>query len=154
MVQAGIPYDRSKKVPIEAANSTSLRCSGSVTLSMEFEGQTIETEALVARNLAQDVLVSYTDLVRLGIISPNFPSRAFDTTSTYNVKAKEYQELSLDSIIDQYPDVFDASKVTPLAGEPMVIHLNKESPDYKPRRTTSARKVPLHFQEEADRTLQ
>ena len=44
--------------------------------------------------------------------------------------------------------------VTPLNTEPMNISLNRSDPAYKPQRVATARKIPLHFQAEADKTLQ
>ncbi len=60
---------------------------------------------------------------------------------------------TVDSLLEEYADVFEAEKITPLHGSPMQIHLNRKDPAYRPVRVSHHRKVPLHFQEEADKTL-
>jgi hypothetical protein len=60
---------------------------------------------------------------------------------------------TLDSLMKEFKDVFEADKITPLAGAPMQIHLKRDDPSYRPIRVSHHRKVPLHFQEEADKTL-
>jgi hypothetical protein len=61
---------------------------------------------------------------------------------------------TLDSLMKEFKDVFEADKITPLAGAPMQIHLKLDDPAYRrPIRVCHHRKVPLHFQEEADKTF-
>jgi hypothetical protein len=50
-------------------------------------------------------------------------------------------------------NVFEADKITLLAGAPMQIHSKRDDPSYRPIRVSHHRKVPLHFKEEADKTL-
>jgi hypothetical protein len=60
---------------------------------------------------------------------------------------------TLDSLMKEFKDVFEADNITPLTGDPMQIHLKWDDPSYRPIRVSHHRKVPLHFQEEADKTL-
>jgi hypothetical protein len=60
---------------------------------------------------------------------------------------------TLDSLLLEFKDVFEADKMTPLKGDPMQIHLKWNDPSYRPIRISQHRKVLLHFQEEADKTL-
>jgi hypothetical protein len=53
----------------------------------------------------------------------------------------------------EFKDVFEADKITPLAGAPMQIHLKQDDPSYRPIRVSHHKKVPLHLQEQADKTL-
>ena len=55
--------------------------------------------------------------------------------------------------MDEFSDVFDDSKITPMKGDPMVIHLDREAANYKPLRVMTARPVPLHFKDSAKATL-
>lgn len=55
--------------------------------------------------------------------------------------------------MDLFPDVFDDSSITPMKGDDMIIYINKEAPDYKPLRILTARPVPIHYKEEAKKTL-
>jgi hypothetical protein len=57
---------------------------------------------------------------------------------------------TLNSLIAEFADVFDAEMLTPVVGEPMQIHLMRDDPNYKPTRISTSRKVPLHFKKEAD----
>jgi hypothetical protein len=60
---------------------------------------------------------------------------------------------TLDSLMQEFKDVFQADKITPLTGDPMQIHVKRDDPSYRPIRVSHHRKVPLNFQEEADKTL-
>jgi hypothetical protein len=53
----------------------------------------------------------------------------------------------------EFKDVFEADTITPLTRDPMQIHLKRDDPSYRPIRVSHHWKVPLHFQEEADKTL-
>ena len=162
--RGNIPFKTKGIQSISAANSTSLTCLGSVILSLTFEDFTIKVNALVTKNQAEDVLVSYNDLVRLGCLSPQFPSRihphstehAFSTSTQQEAETCDATDSSIiNDLIDEFSDVFDDEKVTPLQhGKPMHISLNRADPNYKALKVSTARKVPLHFQQEADKTLQ
>jgi hypothetical protein len=60
---------------------------------------------------------------------------------------------TIDSLMKKFKDVFEANKITTLAGAPMQIHLKQDDPSYRPIRVSHHRKVLLHFQQEADKTL-
>jgi hypothetical protein len=60
---------------------------------------------------------------------------------------------TLDSLMKEVKDVFGADKITPLTGAPIQIHLKWDEHSYRPIRVSHHRKVPLHFQGEADKTL-
>ena len=176
LLQAGIDFDRVKRVPIRACNSTSLACAGTATLNLTFEDSTIEIEALVADNLFESCLVSFNDLVRLGVLPHDFPRRYFDpevsasafatdetttsgtsssTTVPDSAETEEgFVQAALDELLDKYPDVFDDTTLTPVTGEPMKISIDRSDKDYRPIRVKTSRKVPLHFQKEAEKTLQ
>ena len=134
---------------------------GSVILDLTFENFTIKVNALVTKNQAENVLISYNDLVRLGILSPNFPSRIYKpvfsastspthapTQSTHSTRENDdsASDLTLDDLIEEFADVFDDEKVTPLQNiAPMTISLRRDHPNCKPQKVLTARKVPLHF---------
>ena len=88
VLEGKIPYKTKDIQAITAANSTNLTCLGSVLLNLTFENFTIKVNALVTKHQAEDVLVSYNDLVRLGSLSPQFPSRihtpVFSASATHN----------------------------------------------------------------------
>ena len=133
---AYLELDKSRKVPIRCASvSTSLNCAGAASLQLTFEGQTIEIDALVVTNLAEDALIAYGDLVRLGVLHNNFPTRLATREATFNVaEKKEVQEhdtqAEVERLTREYADVFDDASVTPISGPPMVITLHRSSPTY------------------------
>ena len=156
----GIAFSSNDIQPISAANSSSLNCVGSVILRVTHEGLTCKINALVSDNLSEDVLISYNDLLRMGIISDKFPSRVFPPRcKTYSVsipqttEQKDDVDPDFDDLLAEYPEVFEDTKVTPMAGDPMNISLRRKDPNYRPLQVTTARKIPLHFQAEADKTL-
>lgn len=157
---ANMTFDTTRTTSIRcAAVSSSLTNTGSIILNLTFEGNTIEIDALVVSDMVEDALISCLDLIRLGVLPEDFPSTTFELPTAFNTKEateaeSEDDELDLDTLIEEYSDVFDESKISPVAGDPMVIDVNREGPNYKPVRITTARKIPLHFQEEAEKTLQ
>jgi hypothetical protein len=56
-------------------------------------------------------------------------------------------------LMKEFKDVLEVDTITPLTGDPMQIHFKRDDPSYRPIRVSHHRKVPLHFQEEADKTL-
>jgi hypothetical protein len=52
---------------------------------------------------------------------------------------------TIDSLMKEFKDVFEADKITPLTGAPMQIHLKWDDPTYTSIRVSHHRKVPLHF---------
>ena len=143
----GFQIKKGNKSKISACNDTSLRCVGSVNLKLLYKGDYIRVEALVTPCLSENMLVSYNDLIRLGILNELFPE------PIHRIKASATSNLDFDELCNEFKDVFDEDTVSPLKGDPMEIHLNKDDPSYKPIHVTTARKVPLHFQAEADKTL-
>jgi hypothetical protein len=48
---------------------------------------------------------------------------------------------TLDSLIKEFKDVFEADKITPLTGDPMQIHLKRDDQSYRPIRLSHHHKV-------------
>ena len=134
LTQANFQIDASRKSRIRAANSSSLDCAGSAILQITFDSFSIKTDALISSNLAEDVLISYYDLVQLGVLPKNFPARNYSNntntklvTETVNTSCPDDDidlEMEIDKLTEEYKHVFDDAKVTPMSGKPMVIHLN------------------------------
>ena len=49
--------------------------------------------------------------------------------------------------------MFDTTNISPMKGEAMVIHMNRDVDNYRPLKIQTARPVPLHFQAAAKITL-
>ena len=145
--KAGLVCNPAGREPISTANGTSLRCKGNIPLEISVHGRVIQVNALVASNLHTKCLVSWRDLQLLGIIHEGFPGPAGAVANA--VAATE----TVESIMEEFADVFDESVISPMEGDPMHVHLRRDEPTYKPTRVSVARRVPLHFAEEAEKTL-
>lgn len=143
------------------ANGTTLYIAGSAKIRLSFEGQTVVINCLVAEDLHEEMLISWRDLQRMGIIDDNFPSRMEKNTS-FTVKPSKSilqntavnEALTLEGLMDEFSDVFDDTKLTPIKGEPMSIILDRTTKGYRPLRVATARKTPLHLEKAAKTTLQ
>ncbi|PCJ22642.1 MAG: hypothetical protein COA94_08945, partial [Rickettsiales bacterium] len=60
---------------------------------------------------------------------------------------------TIDSLVAEFADVFDDKEVTPMAGAPMHIHL-REGVNVRPTRISTARLIPLHYREEAEKAIE
>ena len=147
--QANIAFDVTQKSRISACNSSALTCLGTAEFTIIYGDTSINVRALVTPNLSENMLISYNDLIRLGILHEDFPTPIFSSARVSAIRTP----LSFERLCTKYADVFDDKTVTPMAGKPMEVHLRRDDPAYKPIHVTSARKVPLHFQTEADKTL-
>jgi hypothetical protein len=102
-------------------------------------------------------VVNMTDKLNKRIISPNMVKQTVTASTAGQSKGlclkPNLTTDTLDSLLKEFKDVFEADKITPLNGSPMQIHLNRDDPSYRSIRVSHHRKVPLHFQEEADKTL-
>jgi hypothetical protein len=88
------------------------------------------------------------------VISPNMIKRTVMASAVDQSKGSCLKQNltndTVESLMKEFKDVFEADKITPLAGAPMQIHLKQDDPSYRPIRVSHHRKVPLHFQEKAD----
>ena len=117
----------------------------------------VVANVLVSPTLKEDALISYNDLRRLRVIDEDFPRRRHhhNNNNNQNIEPSVYRTHvdKLNEIADKYPDVFDSEKLAPLKVPPMEINVNRQHPDYKPLRIYTARKTPLHFEDNADELL-
>ena len=119
-----------------------LNIIGKSNVCFTFDGLKHETAILVGSNLGGDsMLVAWHDLQLLEIIPPNFPTR---------ISAAVGKELALD-IMKEFPDVFrEKLGELPMNVPKMKIVLSENA---VPFRVSTARQVPLCFQEAADKTV-
>ena len=62
-------------VKIKAANHSAMSTTGSGIMTITFEGQRIKTRVIISPSIRGRLLVGRRDLISLGVVSPNFPSR-------------------------------------------------------------------------------
>ena len=123
-----------------AANGQQMKCHGEVTLAATCCGGSDDVEAVVTSELDNDILMSWHDLIRLGVLPEDFPAP---------VRARKVSSDSLDWIKEDYKDVLsnELNKKS-MSGPPMHIHMRKDL-GVVPCKVTTARTIPLHWQEEA-----
>ena len=167
LAAAGISYDPSGAENVTTANGSAMPCLGNAILSVQLNDICLPVDALVSARLDSDILVSWRDLQRYGIISPRFPAREHSAerapalscsraiTPAFRPPGSGFPATdSIDAVLAEYADVFDETQVSPMTGAPMKIQMRRHDPAYKPIRVAAPRRVPLHFQSEADKDLQ
>ena len=65
---------------ISAANGSTMDCAGSTRFKIKHEDKTIEVDALVSSDVSDEMLISWHDLQRLGVIHSSFPAVIRSTT--------------------------------------------------------------------------
>ena len=106
---------------------------GSSRIALVTKTGTVFSKALVTSNLAPPVLLSWHNLIHLGVIHSTFPR-----PSALSVEA-----LSRLDILRQFPKVFrDKIILTPMKSEQVYLHLK---PNSTPIRVSGARQIPLQY---------
>ena len=142
-----ISHDIAKKYNVKMYKSNSQLRNAS-NEPMKCEGRTpvkingVPTMALVSSSLKNDILLSLRDMKKLGIVSKDFPCLPIRFTNC----DEEFEEV-IKRTCDEYRDVIsDILKDKPMTGVDMKIHLQEGA---LPTKITAARKVPIHWQEQA-----
>jgi len=157
----GIPLKPSKE-RLRAANGTSMRVAGTVGLKVLYQGREAVVDIIVSSDLSADILMSWHDLIALGIIPKTFPAasrveeaRAVSAKAVSVPKVEEAACKELrDEMLAMFPDVFsDELNGQKLHGEEMHIHMD-DSKQVTPKRVLTARQVPLHLREAADKLVE
>ena len=154
------------KTKLSAANGSPMKCVGSITLQVtnSFSQQTVFLDALVARDLRNDMLISWHDLIALGVLPESFPlpvdGLRVDVTPSGSVQVRVINEQPSDKFSEEveaiklkFSDVLGSSledACGQIKGPPMHIYLQG---DIRPRRVYTARQVPVHFKDAADKLV-
>jgi transposase InsO family protein len=116
-------------------------------------GPTVEIDALVSRDLYDDVLISWHDLIALGVLPSTFPQvrsyaevvrGASDVTPA--ALCTEIAAEFTDVLREDFPEGFHAG------GEPVKIQFAPGS-EVRPRHALTTRPIPLHMRDDADKLL-
>ena len=116
-LEHGLLIDRSKAHAIKAANDAHMACEGAVKFTVHFQKKVIEVCALVSSALTSDILLSWHDLVLLGVLPKNFPGLLEEETDVAVVSAVARTDVeewkpsadfkkNLDKLLSDYADVF------------------------------------------------
>ena len=163
----------------KVANDTIERAKGVIRLDLQLGNNVVTTEAVVCWTIPEDIVLSWQNCERLGIISCAFPKTIFTpgkplplcycsdrptepTAPAYSGYAHAYasttileaEDSDLAKLADEFHEVFNETNLQPMDCDPVVIDLDRSKKGYKPLRIYQARRVPIHYQREAKKTLQ
>ena len=120
---------------------------GSAKIKARANGINASMDVLVSNAIQDEMLVSYKDLITLQIIPGGFPN-------TIIQKCREVTRIEpKESLLSKFPDVLsDELSPEPMKTDaPMHIHIKEGA---TPRKVTTARRVPLRYESEAEKTVQ
>jgi hypothetical protein len=125
---------------IYSAAGKEMNCAGSIKFYIGKHSVT----ALASSDMTDDMLLSWHDLQTLGVLDTNFPTvtRRVTIDNLVDRLQQDYSEVLSDTL---GPDQV-------MSGKPMHIHLRDDIP-ITPLCLYTARKVPLHYQKEADKVI-
>jgi hypothetical protein len=151
--------DRTERPTLFNANGDDMVVVGTVSLHVKLATvRRPQTEArlrfLVCTNV-EGVIIGWEDLIRLGIIAPNFPDpqvprRLCNRCQTPTVAALSERPDMVSRLLASYKRVFDDSAIRTMKGPAMKIHLRE---GYVPKRVLTARQTPVHLRDGAEETL-
>ena len=121
---------------------------GIANITLHIGNHTADTKAIISPALHDDVIIGRRDLQRLGIISSQFPKPInIISQASYEQFNKVRAQL-----INNHPEVLtDNLPDNAMEGCVMQIHLTPG--EKKPFRITTARQVPLHWKEKAEKIV-
>ncbi len=130
---------------INTASGQPMHCNSKVLLQASVgDHEPVSIKALVSRDLTEEMLISWHDLVTLGILPANFPEVGASIRAVSS-------PAGVSELIRDFPDVLSdeltAGKV--VKGRPMHIHF-KEGVEVKPVKHLTPSTIPLHLQAPAN----
>ena len=109
VIKHGLYVDKKRRVIMQAANSTKIQCSGTTDGSGEhrYTRRSIELPLVVSRDLKNEILISYWDLVRFRVVHPLFPftectRRPFEEEEPYEARRAAVIRADLREMGDSY----------------------------------------------------
>ena len=147
---------RSSGISIIAVNGHQLHIDGVVVLNVhEGGGNKLLVPFVVTPDITNEIILGYGDLCDLGIISENFPISSVNASLDKDARSFNIQiEKLKEKLLSEFPEVLSGTlPQKPMAGEAMEIFLN-DCHDISPTNITTARLVPLNFEDEADGLVQ
>ena len=168
---ANLKVDPKGAIPIIAADGLEMKCEGSTKLEIHYEHMTVRVTALVSSTLKDEVIVSWHDLVELGVLPKEFPRPVCSQIIIPQSDIKAAAEvllagkssdvgplvtspdgvLTLDELMNEYSDVLSNTlegRKKDIVGGPMTIHLTDEP--IRPNHITKTKPIPRHWQQMAD----
>ena len=160
-----LQFRKTNNIQLKAANSSLMKVNGEVTLTATTVIEPVSTKilAIISEDVQDDCLISCKDLENLERIPKGFPNVRVPRSLTIRDKVttqrrkdnqcRSVQDNLTDRIFQDYKDVMsdELNPVPMQTGKKMHINMT-ENP--RPFKTLIARRVPLRFEEEANKTIQ
>jgi len=147
LTRHGYHIDSSQKKLIEAANGSKMVCSGLVKVKVKFMQQEEIVDVYATPDMSDSLLLGFSDMIKLGMLPPTWPY-----PEGTRVNTAKPSPVDLSDIFQHFNDVFDHSDVIkPMEGPPVHIHLKS---DIVPKKTYTARNIPLAYRQPAEEELQ
>ena len=119
---------------------------GVLNMTCELNGNSATIRVIISKHVTDEFLISETALKKLRVISWNFP---FDT-----VRQVKSEKCLTEEIQEEYKDIMsDELNPIPMKTE-KEMHINITSKNVIPKKVTGARRIPLRWMKEANKTIQ
>ena len=130
-----------------AANGVRMEVLGTTIIEAESNNCKATLDAIVSNAVQDDMLVSCVDLIALRAIPRGFPNT--EIVECRKLGTRDPREI----LLEEFPVVLsDELSREPMKTEaPMHISMKKGA---NPKKVTTARRVPLRYEEEANKTAQ
>ena len=142
----GLKVKRGEKISLIAANGERMAVKGTAIIEAEGNGSRATLDAIVSDEIQDDMLVSCGDLIALKVIPRDFPNTQIEACR--KLESRDPKEVLLDEFADVLSDELSPEPMKTEA--PMHISLKGEA---TPKKVTTARRVPLRYEKEADKTI-
>ena len=123
---------------------------GTAPITIKTQGRSANTKAVITPAIHNEIIIGRNDLRKLGVIPKQFPAPIFAVSENVNNKYETIRE----SLINENPDVITddlPSNSMNTGCIDMKIHM---TPGEKtPFRISTARQIPLHWREKAERIV-
>ena len=123
-----------------------LPVSGRANLAIKTSTAIVHTSSVISPVISNELLIGYGDLKRLKVLPQTFPINLCSAESTDFTEIKNKFMLDYSTVLSD--DLPEAS----VSGDKMHIHLVSDA-DIRPIRITTARQVPLHWRDKAERAI-
>ena len=155
LIERGIKYIKQEMTPMFAANGQKMNITGKVRLTVKRDDAS-EVAILIAvcTDMINEILISWHDCItlRLGVL-PTFPYG--ETKQATVVKKHTWTAHSVAEMVkDKFKSVLSNTLgLKPMNGDPMKVHLmkTKNGEEVIPKQVYTARQIPLHQREMADK---
>ncbi len=110
-------------------------------------GASVVVDAIISKDLDNEILLSWFDMQALGVLPVDFPNKVAAFKDKHVIPVDSLEEIKV-----EFADVLQDMLGKCMKGPPMHMHLRKDKP-MPPRKIYTARRIPLHNMEKAKKTL-